>query len=94
MGLRNVLHKLNIKPSHFCLKVSEAIYKFFSVIDFLGQYKINIVLSFYGDIDYGHAWVTRNNKNFLLKNRSIDLSDLTEIGQNDKYRYYIVSSEF
>ncbi len=94
MGLKKILEKVHLKPEHYCIKVSELIFFVFSTIDIFGRYKINIVMSFCDNDDYGHAWVTRNNRNFLLKNRSVVLDDLIEIGCNDKYRYYVVNDEF
>lgn len=74
---------------HNCLTISEIIYKIFHTIDKYGDYKINIVLTFYPYGDRGHAWVSRNGKKFLLANKSIILSKLSVIGENEKYRYYI-----
>ena len=58
----------------------------------MGIYKINIVLTFYPTGTRGHAWVTRNGKKFLLPNRSIVMSKLNMIGENEKYRYYVKDS--
>ncbi len=72
-----------------CLIVSEIIYRFFSVFDRVGEYKINIILMFYPTYTRGHAWVTRNGEKFLLSNHSVVMSDYSIIGENKKYRYYI-----
>lgn len=61
-------------------------------MDRFGNYKINIVLTFYPAGERGHAWVTRNNKKFLLRNRSIETSKFCVIGENQKYRYFIKNS--
>ena len=81
-----------LKRSLQCLTVSEIIYGFFHAIDKIGIYKINIVLTFYPTGTRGHAWVTRNEKKFLLANHSIVMSKLSMIGENDKYRYYVKES--
>ena len=94
MGLKKILRKIHLYPENYCIKVSELIYYIFSTIDFWGLYKINIVMSFCDSDDYGHAWVTRNDRNFLLKNRSVIITDLIEIGSSNKYRYYVVNDEF
>ena len=78
-----------LKRSLQCLTVSEIIYGFFHAIDKIGVYKINIVLTFYPTGTRGHAWVTRNEKKFLLANHSIVMSKLSMIGENKKYRYYV-----
>lgn len=76
-----------------CLYISLLIYHIFNTIDFWGDYKINIVVVLYKDYpDYGHAWVTRNGKNFLLRNHSVDPLSLESIGMSEKYAYWIKSS--
>ncbi|MBQ9077478.1 MAG: hypothetical protein IJY31_06520 [Muribaculaceae bacterium] len=73
-----------------CLYISLLIYHIFNTIDFWGDYKINIVVVFYKDYpDYGHAWVTRNGRKFLLRNKSIDPLSLEQLGMNKKYRYWV-----
>ncbi len=76
-----------------CLYISLLIYHIFNLIDFWGEYKINIIVVFYNRYpDRGHAWVTRNGKNFLLKNDSVKLSELETLGLSKKYNYWIKSS--
>lgn len=75
-----------------CLYISLLIYHIFHTIDFWGDYKINIVVVFYKKYpDRGHAWVTRNGKNFLLKNNSVN-PQLELIGESNKFRYWTTST--
>ena len=80
------------KTSHPCLTISELIYALFHTFDKLGDYRINIILTFYPTGERGHAWVTRNNKKFLLHNHSIEMSKYCLIGENKKYRYFVKTS--
>lgn len=72
-----------------CLFLSEIIYRLFRLVDRRGDYKINVVVTFYPSGDRGHAWVTRNGHDFLLPNPTIVMSSLSVVGENTKYRYYV-----
>ncbi len=75
-----------------CLLFSRWIYALFSRLDRWGDYRINIVLTFYEAGDRGHAWVTRNDKDFLLPNPTVVRSKLSEVGDDGKYRYFVKES--
>ena len=70
-----------------CLVLSELVYGLFHRLDRRGRYKVNIVLSVRDTAVGGHAWVTRNGKNFL--NHSVPMDGLKLIGEDAKYAYYM-----
>ena len=78
----------NRKSPNRCLVISELVYKVFHAVDKFGDYRINIVMDFCSEYAQGHAWVSRNGKNFLISSRSIDSSLLAELGGDGKYLYF------
>ena len=72
-----------------CLFLSKWIYAICSRLDRRGNYRINIVLTFYRSGERGHAWVTRNDKDFLLKNPTVVRSKLREVADDGVYRYFV-----
>lgn len=84
----NIIRKL---LNNRCLVLSELVYGLFHIVDRWADYKVNIVLSVNGTAIGGHAWVTRNERNFL--NHSVPMERLQLVGATDKYRYYIKEND-
>ena len=75
-----------------CLVYSRWIYALFSRLDPWGDYRINVVITFYKAGDRGHAWVTRNECDFLLPNPTVIRSKLLEVADDGVYRYFVKES--
>lgn len=83
---------MKLKRYHKCLILSEIVYFFARIFDRKHNYRINIIVTFYGDRDKGHAWVTRDGKDFMITNPTVIPSKYTEIGSSEKYRYFVKES--
>lgn len=75
-----------------CLLKSEMLYFLLSLFDRKGDYRVNLVVTFYCTGDRGHAWLTRNGKPFPAS-AGVDAGEtLTLVGENHKYRYLVKES--
>lgn len=73
-----------------CLLRSELGYLLLHAVDPWAEYRINVVLAFYSKGDKGHAWLTRNGRLlFHIDSDKVKFSELTVVGNTDKYTYYI-----
>ena len=72
-----------------CLVISEAVYSVFGRLNPKADYRINIVLRKAEAFGIGHAWVTRDGKDFLSHLPTADRTGLSYIGENTKYRFYV-----
>lgn len=77
----NVKYKKN-----YCYYHSLYWYDFYKLICPKGNYKINIVVS--KNINWGHAWLTKDGKTILKSKQKISLK-LEKIGENGKFIYWI-----
>lgn len=73
-----------------CLLRSELGYMLLHAVDPWADYRINVVLAFYNKGNKGHAWLTRNGRIlFHIDSDKVKFSELTIVGNTDKYTYYI-----
>ena len=74
---------------HKCYYRSLLLYGLCSFFDRKANYKINIYMDC-SQTPFGHAWLTRNGKTFILKNKQILPVVLEQIGESNKYIFWIV----
>lgn len=73
-----------------CLLRAELGHMLLRFLDPLGDYRINVILTFYCTGDKGHAWLTRSGKPVLSRDKHLtDTNRYIVVGQNKKYIYYI-----
>ncbi len=82
------------KINNACLKKSRFVYWICKTLRLKGDFKINIYLKYYDDgrPDTGHAWLTRDGKDFAFAFKSLPFK-LEKIGENEKYVYWTKSRE-
>jgi len=74
---------------HKCYYRSLLLYWLCSFFDRKACYKINIYMQC-SQIPFGHAWLTRNGKTAILKNRPLPMV-LEKIGESNKYVFWITT---
>lgn len=75
-----------------CLLRAEILYGLLRLIDRYGDYRINMVVTFYCTGDKGHAWLTRDGKFLFKADKDVSVDDFTFMGEAGRYRYYIKES--
>jgi len=75
---------------HRCYYRSLWLYRLCSFFDRKANYKINIYMQC-SQLPFGHAWLTRNGKTVILKNRQILPTILDKIGESNKYIFWIAT---
>ena len=75
-----------------CLLKAELLYGLLSTVNPTGEYKVNLVVTFYCTGDRGHAWLSRNGKPLPASSAVPAADRLTLIGETDKYRYLVKES--
>ena len=74
---------------HKCYYRFLFLYGLCSFFDRKADYKINIYMRCAQE-SFGHAWLTRNGKTFIVKNKQILPFVLEKIGESNKYIFWIV----
>jgi len=74
---------------HKCYYRSLLLYRLCSFFDKKATYKINMYMEC-SHIPFGHAWLTRNGKTFILKNKLLPFV-LEKIGESHKYIFWIAT---
>lgn len=84
--------KIEIKKivKHKCYYRSLLLYRLCSFFDKKATYRINIYMQC-SQIPFGHAWLTRNGKTFILKNKHILPTILEKIGESNKYIFWVTT---
>jgi len=84
--------KIELKKivKHKCYYRSLLLYWLCSFFDRKANYKINIYMEC-SQTPFGHAWLTRNGKTFILDNNKILPFVLEKIGESNKYIFWIVT---
>ena len=72
---------------HKCYYRSLFLYHVCRIFDHRSKYRINIVMHC-SDNEWGHAWLTRNGKTFLIPNRNILSFVLEKIGESNRYIFW------
>ena len=73
-----------------CYHRSLLLYRLCSFFDRKANYKINIYMQCSQE-PFGHAWLTRNGKTFILKNKQILPFVLEKVGENNCYIFWITT---
>ena len=74
---------------HKCYYRSLLLYRLCSFFDRKATYKINIYMQC-SQLSFGHAWLTRNGKTVILKNKLLPVI-LEKIGESNKYIFWIAT---
>jgi hypothetical protein len=73
-----------------CYCRSLLLYNICRFFDCKSNYRINIMMQCFDSV-WGHAWLTRNGKTFLIPNRNILPHVLEKIGENNRYIFWIAT---
>jgi hypothetical protein len=73
---------------HRCYYRSLFLYNICYLIDRGATYRINIMMHC-SKKAWGHAWLTRNGKTFLIPNKHVLPFILEKIGENNRYTFWI-----
>ena len=82
------MKSLRFYLKHKCYYRSLLLYHLCRIFDFKSAYRVNIVMNC-TDNAWGHAWLTRNGKTFLIPNRNVLFFVLEKIGETNRYVYWI-----
>ena len=73
-----------------CYYRSLFLYYICCFFDHKSKYRINILMHCFENV-WGHAWLTRNGKTFLIPNRNFLPLVLEKIGENNRYIFWITT---
>ena len=81
---------LNSIKKHKCYYRSMFLYHICRYFDHKSKYRINIMMHCTDNV-WGHAWLTKNGKAFLIPDRKVLPFVLEKVGENEHYIYWITT---
>jgi hypothetical protein len=75
---------------HKCYYRSHFLYRICCFFDKKSIYRINILMHC-SEKAWGHAWLTRDGKTFLIRNRKVLSFVLEKMGENSPYIFWITT---
>lgn len=83
----NILSRIK---NHKCYYRSRFLYHVCCFFDHKSNYRINITMHCV-EKAWGHAWLTKNGKTFLIPNRTVLPFVLEKIGESERYIFWITT---